>query len=74
VILGIAVAVCAEVGRFNPIAVAAHYRLFFLDIFIDVIAEERDEVGLFVRQVPVGGEIPEFIMGTGNKAKAKAIE
>ena len=70
-VLRIAVAIERERGRRLSVAVRADRGRRAVDRFVDVVAEEQDEVRLLLRQMAIGGEIAVLVVGAGAEAEAQ---
>jgi hypothetical protein len=44
------------------------------DIFVDVVAEKQDEVGVFLGKMAIGSEIAELVIGAGAEAETQPVE
>ena len=53
-VLGISVAVGAQVGGFDTVVVSAHLLGRLADVFVNVVAEKHDQVGVFLGQIATG--------------------
>ena len=73
-VLGIAVAIALQRSRFGIIAMLADRGRAWIGEFIDVIAEESDEVGILVREMAIGREIAILIIGAGNEAEPHPLD
>ena len=72
-ILRVAIAIGRQRRRLDAIGVAAHRGPSFLDGLVNVVAEEQDELGIFVGEVPIGGKVAVFVIGAGDKAEAQCF-
>jgi hypothetical protein len=69
-----AVAIGAQIVRLDAVAVSAHFLWRLADEFVYVVAEKHDQVGVFLGQMAVGGEIAEFVIGAGAEAETQSVE
>src|SRR5882672_9546463 len=67
------IAVSGEGVGFDAIAVAADFVSLSTNSLINIITEEQHDVGMFLRQMPIGREIAVFKVGAGHKAKSQPI-
>ena len=73
-VLRIAVAIGRQRRRFDAIGVPAHDRPVLFDGFVDVVAEENDELRIFLGEMPVGGKITVLVIGAGHVTEAQAVK
>ncbi len=73
-ILGIAVAVGRQSRRLNAVAVTANGRPVLLDVFVEVVAEEQHQIGVFVRKMAICGEITVFVVGARYETEPYAFD
>src|SRR6185312_11604695 len=73
VVLRITIAIGAQIGCGDAVAVLAHAGASPGE-FIDVVAEEDRDIGLLFGEMAIGREIAELVIGAGDEAEAEFIE
>ena len=53
-VLRVAIAISAQIGRVNPVAVLSDGGTLRFKIFVNIVAKKDDEVRMFVREMAVG--------------------